>query len=408
MKICLITEYFHPDNTGGTPTVLSHLASFLNENYADVRIDVITSTNLYRGEAKDLPRFDNWQGIRIFRLRTPKSNRPSTALRLAAGLAFSGAVFWKLLRRSRPDLLFIVTNPPTLPLAVKAYSRLKRVPYVYLVHDLYPDIAVALQLLPTESRPAHLLRRLQRDWLHGASKVVVLGRCMQDYLAQHYDLPSESVEVITNWSNGDSIQPRGKDTQFRRKNGLSGFVVLYAGGFGQYQNFDCILDAAKLLTKEDGEITFVFVGEGARKEHINMRIEHEKLDNVRLLPFVPDTEFADMLASADVSLVTLEAGAEGLGVPSKFYNILASGRPTIALVAPNSEVARAITEAECGVRVEQGNAAFLAQTVSTLATSPEEVERMGANARRVFEQKYTLPQVAERFYELFQQERRRK
>ncbi len=402
MKICLISEYFYPDSAGGTPTVLSHLARHLKDNFADVQLDVITSTSLYRGEANSLVRFENWRGVHISRLQTPKSNRPSTLLRLLAGAAFSGAVLLKLLRRSRPDLLFIVTNPPTLPLAALVYARLKGVPYVYLVHDLYPDVAVALGVLPREHPIARAFHRFQRGWLHGAGRVVVLGRCMRDYLTTNYDVSADKIEVITNWSDAETIRPRDKNTEFRRKNNLTGLVVLYAGGFGQYQNFDCILDAAKLLGNEL-PVTWVFVGEGARKADIAARIERDKLANVRLLPFVPDTEFADLLASADVSLVTLEAGAEGLGVPSKFYNILASGRPTVALVAPSCEVARVLEEADCGVRVEQGNAQVLAQTIRDLQSSPAEVERLGVNARRVFEQKYTLPQIAAHFHRVFQE-----
>ncbi|BCM88561.1 hypothetical protein IAD21_00394 [Abditibacteriota bacterium] len=402
MKICLISEYFYPDSAGGTPMVLSHLTRYLQDTAPDIQFDVITSTNLYRGEANSLVRFENWRGIRIFRLQTPKSNRPSTLLRLLAGAAFSFATLLKLLRRSRPDLLFIVTNPPTLPLAAQIYSRLKGVPYVYLVHDLYPDLAVALGVLPREHPIARAFHHAQRGWLHSARRVVVLGRCMRDYLATNYGLPADKIEVITNWSDANAIQPRDKNTEFRQNNGLSGFVVLYAGGFGQYQNFDCILDAAKLLGPDAG-VTWVFVGDGARKNDIAARIDREKLDNVRLLPFVPDAEFADLLASADASLVTLEAGAEGLGVPSKFYNILASGRPTVALVSPSCEVARVLQEADCGVRVEQGNAKALAQTICDLSNAPTEVERLGGNARRVFEQKYTLPQIAAHFHQVFQE-----
>lgn len=398
MRICLLIEYFHPDDTGGSPTVLSHLARFLKDSYGDVQLDVITSTNWYRGEAAPLARFENWDGVRIFRLKTPRSNRPSTLLRLLAGAAFSGAALLKMLRRSRPDVVLIVTNPPTIPLAAGLYGRLKGVPYVYLVHDLYPDLATALGVLPRQSRVARAFHRLQRGWLHGASRVVVLGRCMRDYLATNYALDADKIEVITNWSDEQAIRVRDKNTRFRAQNDLSGFVVLYAGGFGQYQNFDCILDAAKLLAGE--EVLWVFVGEGARKADIAARIEAEGLSQVRLLPFVPQAQLCDLLASADVSLVTLEAGAEGLGVPSKFYNILASGRPTLALVSPSCEVARVLQEADCGVRVEQGDAQDLAQAVRALVASPGESARLGQNARRVFEEKYTLPRIAARFHEV--------
>ncbi|HEX8832949.1 MAG TPA: glycosyltransferase family 4 protein, partial [Abditibacteriaceae bacterium] len=274
---------------------------------------------------------------------------------------------------------------------------------VYLIHDLYPDVATALRVLPEEHVVAKRFATLQRSWLHAADKVVVLGRCMGGHLEKRYDLASEKIAVIPNWSDPDKIKPRGKDTKFRASNNLSGIVVLYAGNFGQYQNFDTILDAAKDLQGRREDVTLVFVGEGARKEYIQSRIADEKIGNVRLLPFVPSSEFEDMLASADISLVTLEPGAEGLGVPSKFYNILASGRPTIAIVSPESEVARVLVEENCGVQVTQGDTQELVGALENLAADTTKLAQMGDNARRACEEKYALRHTARQFYEVFQQ-----
>ncbi|MBV9866508.1 MAG: glycosyltransferase family 4 protein [Abitibacteriaceae bacterium] len=402
MKICIITEYFYPDNAGGTPLVLSNLARYLKDHHPDLKIDVITSCNLYRGESEDLLRYEDWDGIKIFRLRTPKSNRPSTALRLAAGLVFTTAVFHKLMRRPRYDLLFIVTNPPTLPMGVQAYSRLRKTPYVYLIHDLYPDLATALHILDPASPIAKTFQHFQRAWLHTAAATVVIGRCMRDYLMRQYDLPATRIQVITNWCDPNEIKPLGKNTRFRKLHNLNGTIILYAGNFGQYQNFDNILEAAKQLRDRHPELTFVFVGEGARRDYIAERVAAEAITNVQLFSFVPQAEFADLLASADISLVTLEPGAEGLGVPSKFYNILASGRPTVAIVAADSEVARVLSEAQCGVTVPQNDPDELANTLANLASTPDRLNHMGRNARQVLEEKYTLQQIADQFYSTFE------
>ena len=395
MNVLLVSEYFYPDQTGGTGTVVSELARVLHDEEG-VTMSALTSVHLYRGEApRPLATRDNWKGIRIARLRTPKSNRPSTPLRLAAGLLFTARAFLKLLRLPRPDLLFVVTNPPTVPMAVRLYSRLRRVPYVYLVHDLFPDVAVALSALSKESKLAKLWGAFQRQWLHGAARVIVLGRDMKAHLTRAYGLSPDKIEVITNWSDPTRIVPLPRETRFRAQHGLSGTVVLYAGNFGQYQDFDTLLNAAKLT--RDADVTWVFVGEGAKKEYLTRRIADEGISNARMFPFVPGDAFADLLASADLSLVTLEPGAEGLGVPSKFYNILASGRPTLAVVASDSEVAQTLREGDCGVAVTQGRPDELAATVKRLAASPDERHRLGCNARALFEREYTLSAVARHY-----------
>ena len=122
------------------------------------------------------------------------------------------------------------------------------------------------------------------------------------------------------------------------------------------------------------------------------------MTNVRLFEFVAKEDYADLLASADLSFVTLEPGMEGLCVPSKFYSILASGRPVLATVSPLSEVARVIDEAQAGVHMEQSATDALAAAVVRLSENPAEVERMGRNARRVLEDQYSMREVARRYY----------
>src|SRR5205085_7025292 len=126
------------------------------------------------------------------------------------------------------------------------------------------------------------------------------------------------IQVIPIGYDPDQVRPTDRMSQFRQQNGLTGFMVLYAGNFGRHQDFDTLLDAAALLRRAGKEITLVFVGDGAKREQVARRIAAEGMSNVRMFPFVPREELSDLLASADVSLVTLEPGAEGLGVPSKF------------------------------------------------------------------------------------------
>lgn len=406
MKICLLSEYFYPDNTGGTGTVLANLLRSLKDHYPDLEIDVITSRSLYRGGDGRLPLKENWAGIRILRVRTPKANPFSTAKRLATNTRFSVAAFRKLMARLKKyDLILVSTAPPPLPLAAKAYTRLTGTPYVYLIYDLYPDIAIALKVLE-KSKAVRIIQNLQKKWMHSSAKTVVLGRCMADYLVENYEMPREQIAAIPIGSDPTKIVPADKNSRFRVKHGLEGFVVLWAGNFGQHQNFDAILDAAKMVQNDAHKISFVFVGDGAQKGYLADRIADEQITNACMFPFVPEEEFSDMLASADVSLVSLEPGAEGLGVPSKFYNILASARPTVALVTPDCEVARVIDEEECGVRVEQGDAGQLATTLLHLANSPDLLARMGQNARRACEQQYSIEQVTRKFYEVFLSARR--
>lgn len=341
MRICLLTEYFNPGGYGGVATMMPMLVQRLNARYPELSIDVITSRNVYRGEGQVLPRFEEWEGIRVYRLSTPRSNQPSIKRRLLAGCFFTMCAWAKLMTMPSYDALLVGTNPPMIPLATRGIGVVKNTRYLYLIHDLFPDVALTLGALPANHPVTLMAKHAQANWLHSAARVVAIGRCMRDYMIEQYHVPAQRLTVIPNWADAHAITPQAKDTRFRARHGLTGFVLLYAGNFGQYQDFDTLLDTARrLYDAGTRDVTVVFVGDGSRHDHIAERIAREKIVNARLFPFVPAADYPDLLASADASLVTLEPGADQVGVPSKFYNILASGRPVIATLSARSEVAR--------------------------------------------------------------------
>jgi glycosyltransferase involved in cell wall biosynthesis len=166
MKICILSEYFYPDSTGGTGTVLSKLVRQLRDTYTDLEIDVIPARIFFAEKPVICPTQQDWDGINIVRLNTPQPRKKSVRRRLAANLLFTAAAFRKLLtRRTKYDLVMVVTAPPTLPLAAQAYSRLTGTPYIYLVYDLFLDMAIAMDMVPSESKVIKAMKRVQKNWL---------------------------------------------------------------------------------------------------------------------------------------------------------------------------------------------------------------------------------------------------
>ena len=402
MRICVLSEYFHPDNSGGTGPVMSGLVRHLKDNYQGLEIDVITSKNLFRGEAM-APTDEDWDGIKIRRVSSPPPAKNSTRRRLLSNLLFTKSVLRSLLlNRRKYDLVLVVTAPPVLPMAARAYHALTGTPYIYLVHDLFLDMALAMNILKDGGRTTRTMRNVQRKWFNAASRVVVLGRCMRDYVAERYSVDNKKMAIIPIPANLQQIGLSDHNTQFRAQNNIEGFVVLYAGNFARYQDFDTLLDAASALRART-DISFVFVGDGARRGHIEERIGRENLTNVRLLPFVPIGELNDMLASANVSLVTLEKEIAGLAVPSKFYNIMASGRPTVAVVNAKSEVGYIVQETQCGVQVDPEDVEGLTRVIGQLADDPARVKQMGTRARIVCEERFSRDHICAHFYQLFEE-----
>jgi glycosyltransferase involved in cell wall biosynthesis len=398
MRIVLGCEFFYPDNGGSTPTNVSNLVRYLKDHHPEHEIDVITSRNFYRGEAGELPRRGDWGGVQITRLQTPKSKRPGLVVRALIGAWFTLTLLLELLRRPRYDLLLVVTNPPAIALAGRWYWRLRRVPFIYLINDLYPDVPVVMGVLPETHWLTRWTAGLQKGWLAAAARVVVVGRCMRQRLIDRYGVAPEKVRVIPDYVDPTTIQPLPKaESVFRRQHELSGFIVLYAGNFAAYIDFDLLLQTAARLRRTHPEITFVFVGDGLQRDSLIGQVAQEGHTNVRVLPPVPQHEMNAVLAACDVALVPLDAKMVGIGVPSKTYFTMCAARPVIAIMPSHGEIALSLAETQAGLLCPPGDVAALEEAILTLAADPALTARMGEQAREAAEHRYTLPCVAAQF-----------
>lgn len=398
MRVCFLSEYFYPEVSGGSPKFLSELVWFLAENFHDLDVSVVTSRNLYRTTGPRPGKRERWGRVNIHRVASPRSNRPGTAGRLAAGGLFALAAAARLSSGRRFDAVVVNTNPPAAPMAALCALRTRRIPYLYLVHDLYPDLPVGRGLLRRDAVVVKCARGLQRTWLEAAAAVVVIGRCCAAHLTSAYGLDPAKIEFIPNWEAGDLVPIPATDSSWRRSIGLPGCVFLYAGNLGPMQNLGVLLDAAELLRDEEG-VTIAIVGAGASREQLSGSIKRMGLKNTRILDPVAPADFPDLLCGADVHIVSLASNLEGLAVPSKLYSCLASGRPVIAVAGRESEVSRVVEENGAGVQVSPRDPATLAQAVRVLTRDAELRQRYGAAARRAVTEHFTLGLQAPKYRE---------
>jgi glycosyltransferase involved in cell wall biosynthesis len=163
---------------------------------------------------------------------------------------------------------------------------------------------------------------------------------------------------------------------------------MHSGNVGLTQNLETVLDAADLL-RDDDEILFAIVGDGASKRQLMTAAEARRLTNVVFLPYQPKEGLGESLASGDCHLVTLKRGLAGFIVPSKVYGIMAAARPFIAAVEEGSEPALIVSEHKCGLRVEPEDPSALAQAVRQMRELP--FTQMGQRGRAAFERFYDRP-----------------
>jgi len=207
--------------------------------------------------------------------------------------------------------------------------------------------------------------------------------------------------MIPIWSDDRLIQPvEVEKNPFIKRWNLDGkFVVSYSGNMGRFHDMETIMEAVRVLNGND-DICFLFVGEGYKKKWMKEYANKWELGNCQFHTYVEREEHVFSLACADVGLVSLSPGQEGLSVPSKTFGILAAGVPVIGIMDRNSEISFVIEENNCGFVIEPGNVEGLVETIFRLYSNPGLRQKLGKNGLLAIRNKYNLKNAANKYYSI--------
>ncbi len=393
MRVLLLNQFFHPD-LSATAQLASDLAEDLVAG--GIEVTALATRGGYLG-GDPLPGDETWRGVRIRRVRATSFGKATLARRAGDYASFYAAAAFELLRLPRHDVVLALTTPPLISALGLAASRARRSRLVYWVQDLYPDVAVAFGALRAGSPAALAMRAASRAVLSRAEGVVVLGEAMRGRVVAAGAVPAR-VHVVPNWCDA-ALAPLAHDRNPLRRDRARGarFLVMYSGNMGRAHDLETLLAAARLLGDRD-DVAFVFLGEGARRPEVERAAAN--LPNVRLGPYQPRDRLSQSLSAADVHLVSLAPGLEGLLEPSKLYGAMAAARPVLYVGPSGSEVARTILREGCGRVVANGDAGALASHIRSLADDASESAEMGRRARAALEARYGRSLATRRFRDL--------
>ena len=169
---------------------------------------------------------------------------------------------------------------------------------------------------------------------------------------------------------------------------------------GRTHDMETILAGARLLEK-DPRIHFLLVGDGAKRPWVEREVRRLKVQNLTLLPYQDRHDLSDVLNACDVALIAMIPGMSGVSVPSRMYNIMASGKPVVALIDEGSELEQTISEEDVGWRVPPGRPDLLAATILEAIDQPDLVQAKGNRARKLAENRYTYANALESYIGLF-------
>ena len=401
--IIVLCPHFAPDTapTGDVITRIVH--EFVGTGQ---RVHVVTSLPWYRTHAIET----GWTGRLVRREKTAwgsiirihpfpgksKSNLLRRAIGFGAFSAIAGVctVLAGGIHR-RPAAVISMSPPLTLGLTGWLASRIRRCPSVFNIQDVFPDAAVETGAI-TNARIIAMSRWLERISYHRSDAVVVLSEDLRaNVLAKISPKHQHKVHVIPNFVDSDRITPRDRMTSYREelRIGLEP-VVMYAGNVGYSQSLTMLLHAAHELP----EVTFVVNGDGAAREELQR--DAVGLPNIRFSGYKPADRVAEVLATADIHVVSLRTGLGAVSVPSKTYSILAAGRPVVAAIDAGTEVTRILAESGAGVSVAPDDPVAFTDALRAMVNSGSAATEAGARGRLWVESHVSPARVAHSYLDV--------
>lgn len=397
MRILYLSQYFAPE-IGATQTRAYEMAHHLVRAGHQVTMVAEVPNHPsgvippeYRGKLWERSEMD---GIEVLRVWVKASPDKTFARRMAFYLTYmvNATLAGLLLARGRYDALVATSPPLFVGGAALALSRLRRMPLLFEVRDLWPESAVALGEL-SRPRAVAWATRLEEACYRRARRIVVVTEGIRRRLEERGF--GDKVIVIPNGANTELFRPApAAGAALRARLGLADkFLVVYAGIHGLAQGLETALGAARRL-QSDPDIHFLFVGEGPKKAELLALKDQMGLGNVTMLPEAPRSEMTAYLSAADVALVPLRKLELFQGaLPSKMFDAWACGCPVLLTI--DGEARRVLEEAGGGLFVEPENEEQLAQAIARLKGEPDRLRQYGAQGRRHVEEHYSRQRLAE-------------
>ncbi len=399
MKILVVSLYYEPDRCQSNGPIIRAMC----EDWAKAGHEVTVLASFPHYNCDEVwPEFrrrlfqrDSIGGVKIIRSYIFVPHKRSGWQRILNYLSFNISSTLAGLFAGKQDVIFVMSPPLTIGLTAYVLGLLKRIPYCYNLQDIWPEVAVKLGMLRGRRLIAFFEWMERFIYSHSRRIFAISDEFKANLIGK--DVAADKIEVIPNFTDTEFIKPMEKANDFALANGLADkFTVLYAGNVGLSQGLEVILDAAEQL-KDHSEIAFVIVGEGSCRDELIAESKRRGLQNLKLLPFQPESDVPMVYAACDVALIPLRHGITENSVPCKTYSIMAAAKPYIAGVDEGSTVWKLTEQVGCGICVEPENGSALAEAVLRLQSNQQARQVMGQNGRKFVTLNFARETITERY-----------
>jgi len=391
-KVLIVNRYY--GGMAATGQLVEELAEDLHR--AGIDVTVLTGDLSYGSHVQLHGKNEIINGIHIRRISSTQFGR-STSFNRIMDFAFFYlfSLEWALKTKSKQYThILTFTDPPLIAAVGLVTKKMKDWKFIYCVQDLYPDTALALDIM----RPGvifHSFHKLNQLLLRNADAIVSISQSMHSNILDQIK-PQNTVQQIANWSDGNKIAPID-DLSLRGELKLRNiYTVLFAGNMGIAQGVHTLVELIKAC-KDWNHIQFLFVGGGVLSDQIANAIAEHSIGNAKMMDYQRKNDLKRLMAICDIGVVSLSPAMEGLALPSKTYTYLAAGLPILSIGAENSDL-KGYAQQGLGVHFTPDELENIVNFLDTEARNGSRFTR--ADIRKTFEENFTRSIQTEQYISL--------
>lgn len=342
----------------------------------------------------------NVDGINVIYLKVPYDNKMGIPQRLISFLKFMCRSMIEALRQKEVDMIIATSTPLTIGFPALVLNRFKKIPYLFEVRDLWPEVPIQMGGLRNP-----VLKKLafafEKQIYKKAKHIVALSPGMRDGVISA-GTPPEKVSMIPNMAKIDKFWPRKKNREISQKFGLrnDSFKVVHFGSMGHVNGLDNFVNASQIAkSKGLDDIDFILIGQGLMKEKYEKIKMQENLYNLIIHEPVPLDIISELVNLCDVSYFGVsQYPILKINSANKFFDSLSAGKPLI--INFDGWMKELIENYECGIMVHPTDANDLLDKINYLKENPDKTMAMAQNARRLAETKYDKSILCKEFAEI--------
>jgi len=391
MKILYIHQHFlTPMEAGGTRSY-SMAKHLVQKGHEVIMLTANRShNNWHLIEKKDV------DGIQVIYVKNPYSNYMSFSVRIISFIRFMILSTVISMRLRNIDLVFVTSTPLTVGIPGMVIKKLRKIPFVFEVRDLWPELAISMGIIKNRLAIA-VLKWFERKIYATSDAIIALAPGIRQKIAiEHY--PINKISLIPNGSDINIFHTKVAKAREKLNIGNDDFILIYTGAHGIANGLQWVIDIAiESQRRHINELKFVLIGDGNTKPDLVAQQKKYKLTNVIFIDPVPKQELAKYIQEADMGmqiLANFKSFYYGTS-PNKFFDYLAAGKPVLNNYP--GWVSDLICEYKCGLSVSPIYQEDFFQKISKVLSNRDILLEMEQNAFRLAQEKFDRDILTDQF-----------